>query len=111
MDHKYEILKCRRKALGLTKEELAEKSGVNIILIEAFESGKKISNVEKEKINRYLWKSFQEMDSITHYKRRILELALELNEEYILADAIKEIGHMMVELGKLQMELANGGSL
>ena len=107
----YEIYKCRRQALGLTREQLAEKANLDVKLIEYYEDGKRVSSYVKDQITKTLVHEFQDMDSVTHYKRRILELALELNQEIVSEYALREIGHMMVEAGKLQMAIINDGKI
>ena len=107
----YEVYKCRRQALGLTKEQLAEKANLDVKLIEYYEEGKKVASYVTEQITKALVHEFQNMDSVTHYKRRILELALELNQETVSDYALQEIGHMMVEAGKLQMAIINNGKV
>ena len=107
----YEIMKCRRQALGLTKEELAEKAKLDVKLIEFYEDGKKVASYVERNIQLTLVAMFQNMDSMTHYKRRILELALELNKQDETKFALLEIGHMMTELGKMQMEIIATGRI
>ena len=107
----YEIYKCRRQALGLTKEQLAEKANLDVKLIEYYESGKRVSSYVVDQITKTLVYEFKNMDSITHYKRRILELALELNQETISEYALQQIDHMIVEAGKLQMSIIENGKI
>jgi len=101
----YEIMRCRRQALGLTKEKLAEKTELDPKLIEFYEDGKNTPSYVETKIRMTLMKIFQDMDPMTHYKRRILELALELNSQDEVKFALLEIGHMIIELGKMQMDM------
>lgn len=101
----YEIYRCRRQALGFSRDELAKKAGVEPESIELYELGIKVDYLIEDKIRNTLVKEFKELDSISHYKKRILELALEINEESWTKSMYQEIGHMIVELGKLQMEI------
>lgn len=103
----YEIMKCRRLALGLTKEELAKITGLDVKLIEYYESGENVARYVGMDIKQALYEQFKNMDSVTHYKKRILELALEINKQDDADFMVQEIGHMLVELGKLQMEIFN----
>lgn len=107
----YEIMKCRRQALGLTKEKFAKEANLDVKMIEFYEDGKKVAGYVEEQIKLTLVSLFQNMDSMTHYKRRILELALELNKQDETKFALLEIGHMMTELGKMQMEIINTGRI
>ncbi len=106
-----EIMKCRRQALRMTREELAERANLDVKTIEFYEQGKNMASYVETKIKLTLMKLYQDMDSMEHYKKRILELALELNEQDETQFALLEIGHMMVELGKLQMEIINTGKV
>jgi y4mF family transcriptional regulator len=47
------FVKSRRKALGLTQEELAQKSGVGLRFIRDLEQGK--SSLRMDKVNQVLW--------------------------------------------------------
>lgn len=105
----YEIMKCRRQALGLTKEKFAKEADLDVKLVEFYEDGKKVGSYVEEQIRLTLVRLFQNMDSMEHYKRRILELALEINQQDETKFALLEIGHMITELGKLQMEIINNG--
>lgn len=101
------IYKCRRQALGLNINDLATGCGVSNDVIMAFENGDWISNKDKDMIKTYIRKCFCNMRSMDHYRARILELALELNNPEIPASNDQQLlmSHMMVELGKLQAEL------
>lgn len=100
------IYKCRREALGLTIDQLAEKCGVTIETIIDFEAGKCTEKEDKDIVKVYLRKAFCDLDSIDHYKARILELAMEISRtKENKNDQFNCISHMLVELGKLQAEL------
>lgn len=103
----YEVYKCRRQALGLTKEKLADKIDVKPGVIDRFESGERIPRCFEMAIKNAIDSEFTNVDSMTHYKRRILELAIQLNYENETERTLHDIGHMMVELGKMQMEIMN----
>ena len=107
----YEIMKCRRQALGFTKDKFAEKTGLDVKLIEFYESGKNVGSYVEERIRTTLYEEFRNMDSMEHYKKRILELALELNKQDETKFALLEIGHMITELGKLQMAIIDNGKI
>ena len=107
----YEIMKCRRQALGFTKEKFAERVDLDVRLIEFYESGKKVASYVEERIRTALYEEFKNMDSMEHYKKRILELALELNKQDDTKFALLEIGHMITELGKLQMAIIDNDKI
>ena len=106
---RYKVMRCRRQALKLTREQFAKMANLDVKLVEFYEEGKNVASYVDERISMTLMKLYQNMDSVTHYKKRILELALELNEQDETKFAILEIGHMMTELGKLQMEIITIG--
>ena len=103
----YEVYKCRRQALGLTKAKLAEMTGLREGVIDRFEKGERIPYCFEVAIKETVDAGFKNVDSMTHYKRRILELAIQLNYETEIERSLHDIGHMMVEAGKLQMEIMN----
>lgn len=104
---RYEVYKCRRQALGWTKEKLAEKIGLRAGVIEKYENGDNIPYCFEVAIRQTIDNEFTNVDQMTHYKRRILELAIQLNYENETERTLHDIGHMMVELGKMQMEIMN----
>lgn len=101
----YEIYTCRRKALRLTKEELAKKANVHVQYIEFFEKGCNIPGYIRDKIRETIRAEFNNMSSIEHYRTRILELAIEIRDEKNAEYAMQQISHMLIECGKLQAEL------
>jgi y4mF family transcriptional regulator len=52
MNHLSEFVKTRRKQLGLTQEEFADKSGVALTVIRKIEQGK--DNLSLSKVNQVL---------------------------------------------------------
>lgn len=104
---RYEVYKCRRKALGWTKEKLADKIGLKVGVIERYENGEVIPYCFEIAIKDTIDNEFTNVDTMTHYKRRILELAIQLNYETEDERTLHDIGHMMVELGKMQMQIMN----
>ena len=103
----YEVYKCRRQALGWIREELAKRLDLKTGVIERYENGDKVPYCFEVAIRQTIDAEFTNVDSITHYKRRALELALQINSETEVERLLHDIGHMMVELGKLQMEVMN----
>lgn len=102
---KYEVYACRRKALGLTRQQLADKCGIDVQVVIDYENGIWISSEDCEKIKQATYEGFKNVDQVEHYRMRILEIAMELKIERNADFAIREIGHMMVELGRLQMAI------
>lgn len=101
----YQTYMCRRKALGITKEEMAKRVGTSVEVIENFEQGYWTHRYIIDRIKDVCYYGFKDMDEIDHYRARILELAMEIKIDDNPEHAMSEIGHMMVELGKLQREL------
>lgn len=102
---RYEVYKCRRQALGLTREQLSEIIDVRVGVIERYESGEMVPRCFEMAIRQAIDDEFTAVDRMTHYKRRILELGIQLNYEQETERILHDIGHMMVELGKMQMEI------
>lgn len=102
---KQEIRKCRRVALSWSKEKLAFETGLDVRYIEFYESGKNVPNWVVDQIDSTLWNAFNQLDSIEHYKRKIVEEALKISMEENTEYIVQNIGHMIIEAGKLQMEL------
>jgi len=102
-----EVYRCRRQALGWSKEDLAKRLDLKTGVIERYENGDKVPYCFEVAIRQTIDAEFIKIDSITHYKRRALELALQINSETEVERLLHDIGHMMVELGKLQMEVMN----
>jgi transcriptional regulator with XRE-family HTH domain len=100
-----EVYKCRRQALGWSKEKLSEKLGLKVGVIEKYENGENIPYCFEVAIKQTIDNEFTNVDKMTHYKRRILELAIQLNYEEEVERSLHDIGHMMVELGKMQMDI------
>lgn len=98
-------LKCRRQALGYTKEKLAQAAQLTVAEIECFENGIPMPKYVEQRINDTLWTGLRNMDSIKHYRTKILELALEINVDQDTVSCLKEISHLMVEVGKLQRDI------
>ena len=48
-----DFVKARRKALGMTQEDLAQKSGVGLRFIRDLEQGK--TTLRMDKVNQVLW--------------------------------------------------------
>lgn len=101
----YEIYTCRRKALRITRLELANEIGCNVSYIEDFENGTPIPQWYYERIKWAIRNRFNSLSPVEHYRVKILELGIELRDETSTQYALEEIAHMMVELGKLQNEL------
>ena len=103
----YEIYSARRKALRITRQQVATEVGCTVEDVVNFERGNRISHDAYEGIKAYLKERFCDMSSADHYKARALELAIEINDDPDPQSILNYIGHMIVELGKLQMELTN----
>ncbi len=101
----YETYKCRRKALGLTQEVLSKLVGCTVDDIRNYERGYWVPDELSQRIKDELNWRFKDVDENEHYLLRILEIALELQIETDSDYALKNVGHMMVELGHLQMNL------
>ena len=101
----YQIYACRRVALDLTPEELAEKVGVDKKFVIDMEKGNKIPFAVYERIKTTIRNEFNNLDQLEHYKRRILEIAIEMILEEDNETALQNIAHIMIEAAKMQNEL------
>ncbi len=100
-----EVYVYRRIALDWSKELLAEKAGLKIRFIDDFEAGFDVDKVIEDKIKSTINIGFKNLDSLSHYNARIVELALELKNETSDKQKLYRISHLQVELGKLQREI------
>lgn len=103
----YQTYMCRRKALGITQEEMANRVGCTVDDIRKYENGGWTPDALVQRIKNECYAGFKTIDENEHYLLRILEIALELQIEDNTDHALKAIGHMMVELGHLQMNLVD----
>ena len=101
----HEVYAARRIALQWSKEELAEKAGLNVAYVIFFEDGKNIGREFEEKIKSALNKGFKELSCIEHYKARIMELAIEIRDETSDKESLYRLSHLIVEAGKLEREI------
>lgn len=104
-----EVYVYRRIALGWSKEELADKSGIKVRYIDDFEDGFDVDRKIENKIKSVINTGFKNLDSMEHYNARIMELALELKNETSNEQKLYRISHLQVELGKLQREILDRG--
>lgn len=101
----YEVYVFRRIALRWTQQELAEKANIDVKLVCKFEEGTSLDKDLDDKIKLAINKGFKELESIDHYKCRILELAFEIKYETSDNQRLYRMSHIIVELGKLQKEI------
>lgn len=103
-----DIFRCRRIALNWTKEELANRAGIPVQYIDWFERGEKIGRDFEYKIKNTIREYHRNLSPADHRKARIIELAYMIAEEENSDYLMKNIGHMQVELGFLQMYAIEG---
>lgn len=101
----HEVYAIRRAALRLSKETVAERAGLNVAYVTLFEDGKSIGKAYENKIKSVLNDGFKELNSVEHYKARILELALEIRNDTSSKENLYRLSHLIVESGKLEREL------
>ncbi len=102
-----EVYRCRRIALRLSREEIADRAGIQADYVRFFEDGKNIRSDFVDKIKKVIDDAFRELDEIEHYKTRILELAYEIRFDSDTKQTLSRTSHMIVELGKLQRSIIN----
>lgn len=107
----FEVYRFRRIALRWTKKELADKAEILVVDIDRFESGLEIDSEKIVKLKRVIDDGFRNLDTIEHYKTRIMELAYEIRFDQDPKQILQRTSHVMVELGKLQKALIDGVSV
>lgn len=100
----YEVYAFRRISLRWTREQLAEKAGIDPLYVKFYEEGKRIGRDYEIKIKDALYDGCSELSRIDHYKSRILELAYEIMYEEDVRELLKRTTHMMNELSTLQRD-------
>lgn len=103
----YEMYKCRRIGLNWSREILAEKAGVTVQHVRWYEEGRKIGSDFENMIKDALYLGYKNLDEIEYYKCRIVELSYEIRFETDTQYLMQRIGHMVTELGKLQMRVVD----
>ena len=104
----HEVYAIRRAALRWSKETAAERAGLNVTYVSLFEDGKYIGKTYENKIKSVLNDGFKELNSIEHYKARILELAMEIRNDTSNSSCkenLYRLSHLIVESGKLEREI------
>lgn len=101
----HEVYAIRRAALRLSKETVAERAGLNVAYVTLFEDGKSIGKAYENKIKSVLNDGFKELNSVEHYKTRILELAMEIRNDTSSKENLYRLSHLVVEAGKLEREI------
>ena len=100
-----QVYKIRREALGVDPNYIAEKANVSVDDVICFEKGIRIPFAVYDKIKTAIKNEFCELNSMEHYQKRILEIAMKIQIEDDKTYALQEIAHMQIELAKLQNEL------
>lgn len=99
------LCKNRRLALEWSTRKLSEQSGIHETEIMWFEEGRNIGTDKANRIKEALYQGFKDLPSLDHYKRRIMELALQINYgELNQEELFQALSHMSIEMGKLQGE-------
>ena len=101
----FEVYRYRRIALRWSRENVAEKAGVLPDHVRFFEEGKSIGRDFETKIKFAIDEGFRELESIEHYRTRILELAYEVAFGDDNKETLQRCSHMLVEIGKLQRSI------
>lgn len=104
----HEVYAIRRAALRWSKETVAERAGLNVTYVSLFEDGKYIGKTYENKIKSILNDGFKELNSMEHYKARILELAMEIRNDTSCTNCkenLYRLSHLVVEAGKLEREI------
>lgn len=101
-------VRAKRLSLGLSQWELASAVGFTGSTIAKLENGELIPDKFMVKtINEYLRNKVNSMDEVQHCCTRTVQLALQLQAEDNIDDALLEVNHMLIELTRVQRELLN----
>lgn len=101
----YEVYTARRKALKLTQLELSKLADIRLLDVVNFEKGELVDKEVFNKIKDTIYLKFKSLDYVDHVKARIIETALRISDETDNDQLLKDISHMMIELGKLQGDI------
>ena len=105
--NKCDALRCRRIALKISREKVAQTAGINVKYVEYFEDGKNVGSHYEKKISNALFTLSKSLSNLDHYRFRIMELALKLDIETDKEVLTKQLAHLLVEAAKFQMDLAD----
>lgn len=105
--NKCDALRCRRQALNVTQERVAQTAGIDVKYVEYFEDGKNVGCHYEKKISDALYTLSKSLSNLDHYRFRIMELALKLSIETDKEIMTKQLAHLIVEAGKFQMDIAD----
>ena len=97
-----EVYAARRKALRITRQEVADRANCTVDDVTNFENQIYVSHDTFEAIKNAIWTMSKELDEVDHYRVKILEEAIKIRDEQNKDYMLQDIAHLMIELGKLQ---------
>lgn len=104
----YDVYRIRRISLNWSKEQLAAYACIPVKYVDYFEDGALSDRIYIKKIKNAIDEYHRSLSDIDHRKARVIELAYIVAEEKNYNYLMKNIGHLQVELGFLQMTAADG---
>ena len=102
---RHEVYAIKRRALGLSQQQVAEKAGVTNSTVSTFELGKEVSMPVAKVICWVIDEEFKKLDKKDYLKALIWAEVTEICEEKYEENSLQTIGYLINNLGKLQLEI------
>lgn len=101
-----DVIKCKRLALGMTQQEIADIVGVAATTISNFESGKEVSVPIFNGIKIGIENAIRELTREEYLQYSIVNHAYQLAYETD-SEKLKTLDYMLLNIAKLNLELSN----
>lgn len=100
----YEVIKCKRLALGMSQAEFGAYVGVSGATISAFEAGKDVSQTVVTIIKYGMDKLLHELNPREYQEMLLVSMAFGMAYESD-SEKLKTLQYMQIAAGKLSVEL------
>ena len=101
-----DIIRCKRLALGMSQQEVADIVGVASCTISNFESGKEVSVPIFNGIKIRIENAVRELDREKYLQYSVVYHAYLLEYETD-SEKLKTLNYMLLDMAKLSLELSN----
>lgn len=102
----YEVIKCKRQALGMTQAEFAERIGVSSATISNFEKGEEVSISVRNNIKYGIEALYRNLNRIEYHQALLISQALCL-EYQTDEEKLKSLYYMNMVMGNLGINITN----
>lgn len=102
----YEVIKCKRMALGMTQSELADIAGVSANTISQFERGEVVHTATLKSIKYSVEEYINRLDDVNRYRVLLVSQALGLQYQ-IPQEQLRTLAYMNITNGNLSMAVMN----